>query len=62
MNLQLRAFADRDLEEIVQVSLLAWEPVFISFRKMLGPEIYNFLYLYWREGQKEALEDACRDK
>ena len=62
MNLQFRAFAHRDLEEIVQVSLLGLEPVFISFRKILGPAIYNFLYPDWHEGQKEALEATCKDK
>jgi len=62
MNLHIRAFVDKDLEEIVQLSLLAWEPVFSSFKQILGPKVYPFLYPDWRKSQKEGVETTCKDK
>ena len=62
MNWQIRTSDDKDLDEIVEVSLLAWEPVFVSFRKILGPEIYSFLYPNWQESQKEGVEAFCKDR
>ncbi len=62
MDWQIRVFDDKDLDEIVGVSLLAWEPVFASFRQILGPKIYSFLYPDWRESQKEGVEAFCKDR
>ncbi len=62
MNWQIRSFDDKDLTEIVEVSLLAWEPVFVSFKQILGPEIYSFLYPNWRQSQKEGVEAFCKDR
>ena len=41
VDLHIRTFVDQDLDGIVQLSLLAWEPVFHSFRRVLGPNIYQ---------------------
>ena len=61
MNLQIRVFENRDLAEVVRLSLLAWEPIFMSFKQILGPEIYHFLYPDWRESQRQEVEATCRD-
>jgi GNAT superfamily N-acetyltransferase len=42
------------------MSLLAWEPVFVSFEKVLGPRVFPILYPDWRKGQQEGVEGACR--
>ena len=60
--MHIRAYSDRDLNAIVHLSLLAWEPVFSSFRKILGPNIYHLLYPDWRKSQEEEVETACRAK
>ena len=44
------------------MSLLAWEPVLASFKRVLGPEIYSFIYPDWRESQKEGVVGFCRDR
>jgi len=62
VNLHIRTFIDQDLDDIVQLSLLAWEPVFNSFRRVLGPKIYPLLYPDWRKSQKEGVEKACQDE
>jgi ribosomal protein S18 acetylase RimI-like enzyme len=61
MNLLIRPYTEDDLEDIVQLSLLAWEPVFSSFRQILGPEIYTIIYPDWRTQQREGVEKVCKD-
>ncbi|MDD5264616.1 MAG: GNAT family N-acetyltransferase [Candidatus Bipolaricaulis sp.] len=57
---QIRAFVDSDLSEIVELSLLAWEPVFESFEQVLGPAIYSILWPDWKKSQAEGVAGACR--
>jgi ribosomal protein S18 acetylase RimI-like enzyme len=61
MNLHIRPVCDDDVEALVQLSLLAWAPVFISFERILGPEIYPIIYPDWRKIQREAVEKVCQD-
>ena len=63
MNLQIRHFVPNDINDIVDLSLLAWEPVFISWEKILGAELYPIaIYPDWRIGQKEVVEKVCHDE
>lgn len=62
MSLHTRSFTDKDLDAIVELSLLAWEPVFSSFERVLGPKIYSILHPDWRTGQKEVVETICNDR
>jgi ribosomal protein S18 acetylase RimI-like enzyme len=62
VDLQIRAFIDTDLDPIVELSLLAWEPVFASFRKVLGPEIYPILYPDWCKSQAEGVAQAIKER
>ena len=61
MNLLIRPYVSNDLAEIVELSLLAWEPVFDSFQQVLGPAIYAHIYPDWKPAQKAVVESACRD-
>lgn len=61
MELNIRPVRDGDIDALVQLSLLAWDPVFASFRQILGPEIYPSIYPDWTTSQKEAVEQVCRD-
>jgi ribosomal protein S18 acetylase RimI-like enzyme len=62
VNLRIRSFNDDDLDDIVQLSLLAWEPVFSSFKRILGPKIYPMVVPDWRKLQRERAETTCKDK
>jgi ribosomal protein S18 acetylase RimI-like enzyme len=62
VNLYIRSFVDKDLDDIVQLSLLAWEPVFSSFKQILGPKIYPIIYPDWRKSQREGVETTCKNK
>jgi len=55
-----RSFVDSDIEQVVELSLLAWKPVFESFEEVLGPRVFPILYPDWRKSQKEGVEGACR--
>lgn len=60
MNLHIRPVSDNDIEDLVQLSLLAWEPVFTSFRQILGPNIYASIWPEWKSSQREAIESVCK--
>ena len=61
MNLHIRPIGSNDIDDLVRLSLLAWEPVFNSFEKILGPEIYPIIYPDWRKSQREGVETTCID-
>lgn len=63
MNHQIRAYAPDDLDEIVKLSILAWEPVFVAWQAILGPELYPIaIYPDWRQGQAGVVERICGDE
>jgi len=61
MNLHIRPVCDQDVKALVQLSLLAWDPVFSSFEQILGPEIYAIIYPDWKTSQREAVKAVCKD-
>lgn len=62
MNLNIRLYRDDDLDAIVQLSLLAWEPVFHSLEQVLGHNIFALLQPDWRAGQAKGVTSACQDR
>jgi ribosomal protein S18 acetylase RimI-like enzyme len=61
VDLYIRPVRDTDVDDLVRLSLLAWEPVFPSFERILGQAIYTEIWPDWRTGQKEAVETVCQD-
>lgn len=61
MNLYIRPLADDDIADVVNLSLLAWAPVFSSFETVLGTEIYTMIYPDWQKSQAEMIEKTCRE-
>lgn len=62
MDLRVRPVSDSDVEDLVQISLLAWVPIFASFERILGPAIHTSIWPDWRVGQRTAVETVCHDK
>ena len=57
---QIRSLTRADLEALVDLSLLAWEPVFVSFEKILGTAIFDLLYRpQWRTAQAASVQEVC---
>jgi ribosomal protein S18 acetylase RimI-like enzyme len=55
----IRAFERRDLSQVIDLSLRAWEPVFESLREVLGDEIFLRLHPDWKVGQADAVAESC---
>ena len=63
MNIQIRRFESSDLTDVLQITVLAWEPVFTAWEKILGPSLYPLaIYPDWRKSQQEAVEKTCKDE
>lgn len=62
MNLYIRPASRDDLADLIQLSLLAWVPVFRSFEAILGPDIYPLQYPDWKRQQSEVVETVCKDE
>ena len=61
MNLHIRLVRANDVEDLVQLSLLAWEPVFSSFRQILGQAIYTLIWPEWKSSQRKIIETVCQE-
>ena len=61
MNPQIRPYSNDDIEGVIQLSLLAWAPVFSSFRQVLGVHIYTAIYPDWQRQQRGGVERVCAD-
>ena len=62
MNLIIRPFKTSDINDLLALTILAFEPIFISFEKILGPQIYPILYPDWRQRQKEGVVNLSNNK
>ncbi len=62
MQVSIRPASSDDTEALAQLSLLAWAPVFASFRHVFGPTVYALLYPDWEKQQREVVERACDDR
>lgn len=59
MTVKIRPLVERDVDALAELAVLAWEPVFESFRQVLGPRIYAILYPDWQQRQREAVHSVC---
>ncbi len=60
MRTTIEPYDARHLEGVVQLSLRAWEPVFVSIRATMPPDLYREFYPdEWRVSQQQAVEHVC---
>ncbi len=62
MNLHIRPMGTSDIEDVVQLLLLAWAPVFLSFEEVLGTKIYRLIYPDWQTSQRAVVETIRQDE
>jgi ribosomal protein S18 acetylase RimI-like enzyme len=55
---EIRAYRPEDDPRIVELSLAAWEPVFDSFRAVMGDALFRRVHGDWREHQAASVRDA----
>ena len=58
----IRPQLDADIAAIVALSLRAWQPVYESMARVLGPRLNRLVYPDWAAGQARAVEEVCRDE
>ena len=61
MPTTIRNLDDSDIDRVVEFSLRAWAPVFASFEKVLGAEIYRRVYPDWLDSQARDVAKTCRE-
>jgi predicted N-acetyltransferase YhbS len=62
MNVIIRPYKTGDINDLITLTLQAFEPIFISFEKILGPHIYPIIYPDWRKNQTEGVEKISQDE
>ena len=60
--MHFRPCEDTDIEALIQLSLLAFEPIFASFAEILGPYIFKIVYPNWQESQSEGVRKVCENE
>ena len=61
MPVRIRRASSNDTEALIHVALLAWAPVFASFRQVLGPKVYALVYPDWQAQQREVVTKVCTE-
>jgi GNAT superfamily N-acetyltransferase len=56
----IRALRPDDIDVVVEFSLRAWQPVFESFRQVMGAEVFRRVYPDWKTIQAEVVASSCR--
>ena len=56
----IRPFEARDLDELQHIRALAFEPVFQSFREIVGPSISRIAFAAAEDEQAQLLADICQ--
>lgn len=60
--MRTRTYEVSDKAGVVRLSLRAWEPVFVSIKQTLSPELNAAFYPDWQTDQRRAVEAACADE
>ena len=60
--MNIEPYVDHDREDVVQLSLRAWAPVFRSIEGAMDPEVFREMIPDWRQVQQKAVEAACADE
>jgi len=55
----VRELRDGDVEAIAAIAVAAWEPIFASFRRLLGEELFAAQWPDWRAEKARQVRDCC---
>lgn len=58
--MQIEKYTDQHREAVVDLSLRAWAPVFVSLEQVFEPALYQEWYPNgWRPEQQKSVEETC---
>jgi ribosomal protein S18 acetylase RimI-like enzyme len=61
MQTHTRPYRDQDLDDLLDLSILAWEPIFASFHLVLGTKLDELLHPDWKTRQREVVETTVTE-
>ena len=53
----IRSARDDDLEKIREIAVAAWKPIYVSFRKLIGEEIFDSVYSQWQKDKADQVSN-----
>lgn len=56
----IRSLAEEDVPTVLDIAEAAWEPVFASFRELLGDTLFETVYPQWQTEKRRQVAVACR--
>ena len=59
--LLIRSPQPEDTRQLGDIAVAAWEPVFASFRSLVGDEMFAQVYPDWRSDKRRQVEDRVTD-
>ena len=60
-DILIRDLGPADTEAVVEIALLAWEPIYASYRRILGEELYAAAHPDWRKEKERHIRDGITD-
>ncbi|TFG72424.1 MAG: GNAT family N-acetyltransferase [Anaerolineales bacterium] len=60
--MKIRDYEARDLERVLDITIAAWQPIFASFRKLLGEKVFSTVYPDWQAEKHRQLSEQCAGK
>ncbi len=61
MTLLIRSYEAKDLDQIIAFTVPSFRPIFESFAKVLGPDIFPLIYPDWKKEQIDVATKSCQD-
>ncbi|MBN1352979.1 GNAT family N-acetyltransferase [candidate division KSB1 bacterium] len=55
----IREMLPGEIEKIIEIALAAWQPIYASYRQILGEELYAALHPDWQHAKSNEVRKAC---
>jgi ribosomal protein S18 acetylase RimI-like enzyme len=59
-ELVIREVKPEDIEAACDIAVAAWEPIFVSFRRMMGDELFALACRDWQQRKAQQVREACQ--
>ena len=59
-ELIIRPFEEPDMERVLEIAELAWEPIYDGYRKAMGEELFLAFYPDWRSSKRAHIRKIMR--
>ena len=60
VDVVLRPYREGDLPRLQDIAVAAWEPVFASFRSIMGEMVFETIFTDWRNDKRDQIASECR--